>query len=175
MAGNGRAKQSQSVAGELPVGISQHSHYSSIPLFQHSNPMPIMRNKPKLGQDGSSGGQCAEEAIVRNKANLRQRESKDKCFMHKGLGQTGYAPRLGKTKPIWGGVSSSKFQVLRRAGPWSGLHTSHFTLQTRPKAVRAKQSQFPEAGGRGNPPPSFGRSPVPCRRDEVLTWRGTGC
>ncbi len=40
-----------------------------------------------------------------------------------------------------------KSQVLRRARPWSGLHTSHFTLQTPPKAGCAKQSQTWEDWG----------------------------
>jgi hypothetical protein len=40
------------------------------------------------------------------------------------------AEQLCKTKPIWGGVSSRKSQVLRRAGSCSGfrLHTLHFKL-----------------------------------------------
>ncbi len=46
--------------------------------------------------------------------------------------------RLCKTKPIWEGVSGLKFQALRRARPWSGLHTSHFTLQTRPRPPTPK-------------------------------------
>jgi hypothetical protein len=36
-----------------------------------------------------------------------------------------------------------KSQVSSQRSRWSELQTSHFTLHTRPKAVRAKQSQFP--------------------------------
>ena len=36
-----------------------------------------------------------------------------------------------------------RFQVSRRVRSWSGLQTSHFTPQTRPKFVRAKQTQLP--------------------------------
>jgi hypothetical protein len=74
-----------------------------------------------------------------------------------------------QTKPIPGGAGppprrakcakrtqfGKEFRVLGRVRPWSGLQTSHFTLQTRPKAVRAKQTQFGLAslacGGRNAP------------------------
>jgi hypothetical protein len=57
--------------------------------------------------------------------------------------------------------------VSGRVRPWSGLQTSHFTLPTRPKAVRAKQTQFGLAslvcGGRNAPnkanlPPAYWQS-----------------
>ena len=67
LAGNGRAKQSQSVAGELPVGISQYSHYSSIPVFHYSS-IPIRcrscETNPILAGPAGSWG-----AIVQNKPN----------------------------------------------------------------------------------------------------------
>ncbi len=50
-----------------------------------------------------------------------------------------------KTKPIEE-VSSLKCQVLSWRSRWSELQTSHFTLPTRPKAARAKQSQFQPEG-----------------------------
>jgi len=43
---------------------------------------------------------------------------------------------------------SVKFEVSRRASLWSGLRTSHFTLQTRPKAGRAKEQSTPGFPGR---------------------------
>ncbi len=44
-------------------------HYSIIPLFQHSNPMRILRNKANPGPAGPGASPCLG-TIVRNKANL---------------------------------------------------------------------------------------------------------
>jgi hypothetical protein len=48
----GQAYETNPISGG-PTG----PHHSSIPLFQHSRPLPIVRNKAKLGQAGVSGGQ----------------------------------------------------------------------------------------------------------------------
>jgi hypothetical protein len=124
----------------------------------------IMRNEAKLGRAGVSGAQDGGDerrANAPNKPNFGHGKAKGKWFAGKELRPIGPAESAGKTKPIsgraggawderrmrqtnpiWGGVSSLKFQVLRRARPLSGLQTSHFTLQTRPKAVCAKQTEF---------------------------------
>jgi hypothetical protein len=86
-------------------------HHSTIPPFQRSNPMPI----------------------VRNKANSCQSDTKSKSFVEKELCRIGQANGLGKTKPIGRGVSSGKREVSSKRSPAAsppGLSTSHFTLQT---------------------------------------------
>ncbi len=85
-------------------------------------------------------------ASAPNKPNLPRGDSKDKCCADKELRQIRPAKGRQKTKPIWGGVSSLKCQVLSGVIPWSGLQTSHFTLQTRPKAVCAKRTQLGRSG-----------------------------
>jgi hypothetical protein len=72
-----------------------------------------------------------------------------------------------ETKPISGGASSLKCQVLSRRSRWSGLETSHFTLHTRPKAVRAKQSQLAPP----RPPRDPGR-PRQLHVGVTPTWHG---
>jgi hypothetical protein len=55
------------------------------PLFQYAIIPPF-----------PSGADCAKQS------QFRQSDMRDKCFTRKGLGQTGRAEGLGKTKPIWG-------------------------------------------------------------------------
>jgi hypothetical protein len=67
-----------------------------------------------------------------------------------------------KNKANLGEVPSVKCQVGQAGRQVPGvflLQTSRFTLQTRPKAVRAKQTQFPATpGGRGSG--GWGRGPI---------------
>jgi len=140
---------------------------------------PIVQNEPnsRLCRGDEAWGQLCETKPIRNKSGVDAQPTKRRlCKTKPNLGRLGY---LGDGD---GGAHCAKhakrsqfveeFQVLRRARPWSGLQTSHITLQTRPKAVRAKQSQLPEAGHRGgvrpgparwmwNPPPYAGRTPIP--------------
>jgi hypothetical protein len=50
-----RAKQTQFLAAEIP-------QRSTVLSFHHSRPIPIVQDKAKLGQDGTSGERCLREA-----------------------------------------------------------------------------------------------------------------
>ena len=135
-------------------------------------------------------GRARRGMLAPNKANFRRSKKKSKGLAGKELWYIAPAIGFGKTKPNLGAMGylgdgapgrgqsykqtqfGEEFQVLRRARPWSGLHTSHFKLQTRPKAVRAKQSQLPEAGHRGGVRPGPARwiwSPPPTRNGAAGT------
>jgi hypothetical protein len=107
----------------------------------------LRQTKPNLGRMGKLGGAswrllCQTKPISGHASGP-------------GLSCTNKAnwaePRVQNEANL-GGVSSVKRRVLTRAsraGSLLGARTSHFTLQTRPKADRAKQTQLPEAGHRG--------------------------
>jgi hypothetical protein len=88
--------------------------------------------------------------LAPNKANFRRSKKKSKGLAGKELWYIAPAIGFGKTKPNLGAMGylgdgapgrgqsykqtqfGEEFQVLRRARPWSGLHTSHFKLGRMP-------------------------------------------
>ncbi len=62
---------------------------------------PIVPNKAKLGQDGTSGGRRAREGpMVRNKPNLRRGVLSGKCWKERKICGIAQQEGGGKTKPI---------------------------------------------------------------------------
>ena len=120
-------------------------HYSLIPAFQSG----AYRAKQSQFHRSDGKGQvlCGKRVMV-NRTGQGRRQNKAN-FAPYGKGREPVAAGV-QTKPIWEGVSILRFQVLstrpsKPGGEPSGsscfkLHTLHF--KTRPKAVRAKQSQF---------------------------------
>ncbi len=90
-----RAKQSQSgrVSGSRRPTLDQVEGR----LYQE----PIMRNKAKLGQDGTSGGRRAREGpMVQNKPNLRRDILSGKCWKERKICGIAHQEGGGRTKPI---------------------------------------------------------------------------
>ncbi len=91
-------KQSQS-AGGIP-------HRSTIPPFQHSSPMPVVRNKANSGTDpngrGSPGSQTLppQTRILRNKANPPRTKVMASALYTKSYDEFKLHTRSGETKPI---------------------------------------------------------------------------
>ena len=119
---------------------------SSIPSFHYSSPGPIMRNKAKLGQDGTSG------KIARRRG------------------------RWCETNPISGGRDTPPFHYstipilclsyeTKPIPPGIGVQGSavrHLIPGPCPPGFRAKQSQFPicrRTSWLTYPPPYAGRTP----------------
>jgi hypothetical protein len=84
---------------------------------------PKMRNEPNPGRCGCGEPPLCQYSII-------------PAFQSSGVGRGANV----RNEANFGG--SFKFEVSRRARSWSGLQTSHFTLQTQPEAGRAKQSQL---------------------------------
>ena len=115
---------------------------------------------PADGRDGSPclGGEDSCETKPIPRLRIQDRVAAGHPLRPATLAPDGLpGDEMRKTNPIPGRVSSSEFPVSRRARLWLGLHTSHFTLQTRPKAIRAKRTQFRAAGI----PPPFQHSIIP--------------
>ncbi len=99
-AGEGRNARNEPNSGR---GGRREPQYSGVPSFHHSSPMPIVRNKPKLGRAGISGGRDGGDerrANAQNKPNFAHGKTNGKWLVGKELRPIGPAKRTGKTKPI---------------------------------------------------------------------------
>ena len=72
---------------EANFRVTEVSHYSNVPSFHRSNPMPSVQNEAKLGQDGTSGGSARrEEAGGAKRTQFGPRRSEGKYIVAKRLG-----------------------------------------------------------------------------------------
>jgi hypothetical protein len=110
---------------------------------------PIVRNKPKLGRPGASGGRRVGEAYRAEQSQFRQRVERVKCLRGKELWWIGHAGDFGETKPIGRSQSCDNASLpgvvpatdpIWHPGQAGGVPAG---------AKRAKQSQFPAPGGTG--------------------------
>ena len=98
--GTGPAGQGAKVQNKPNFGESAgqwNTQHSTILSLHHSSPTATMRNKAKLGQDGTSGGRGAREGpIVQNKANFpRSSPGTDGRGIPFALGRPGHHNLIG--------------------------------------------------------------------------------
>ena len=111
-----------------PSRPSTALHYSSVPLFHHSNPLPIVRNKANWPSGRRRAGRPTHEEPRGNRAKRSQSARPGRVGRGLGAWDVG---QMRKTNPISEGVLSVKCQVLSRASRASSprsLPTSNFTL-----------------------------------------------
>ncbi len=152
------------------------------PPFQCSTPVPIVQNKAKLGQDGTSGGTAPWGGV----SGARQTRFRSV--------RSGAGGQLRKTNPISGGRDTPVFQYstippfrsranhAKQSQSEKGSEVSDPTPRNTPGLPRtcrkgnpAKQSQFGLPGGEGVRAgrPTGAVTPEPnCAKQTQLPWSG---
>ena len=143
--------QVSSLKPEGPAASSRHSHiphYSNIPLFHYSSPMPFVQNEPnsRHGRAGRGRRDVGRGANVQNEPNFRRGRA--------GRGHRAQdAGQLCKTNPI------------------SGAAERDGAKGRRTRANCAKRTQFP-VGPSGTGPQGRGTWSKTCKTNPI--WPGRG-
>ena len=132
-----RTEKRRGPAGQSGLFVVSFAFFRFFRLRRFWSPPTAATGSPCLGGEDS----CETKPIPR--LRIQDRVAAGHPLRPATLAPDGLpGDEMRKTNPIPGRVSSSRFPVSRRARLWLGLHTSHFTLQTRPTAIRAKRTQL---------------------------------